>query len=78
MLGTLVYLLLRGGQIHERAAHATHERDAALSRYLGQSGGGPGNPSLDELERLAALHRQGSLSDAEFQSAKDRLLTSQR
>jgi hypothetical protein len=32
-------------------------------------------PSLaTELERLAALHRDGSLTDDEFQAAKSRLL----
>ena len=36
---------------------------------------GPASPSLVvELERLAALHRDGSLSDSEFEAAKRRLL----
>jgi hypothetical protein len=35
----------------------------------------PANPSLAaELERLAALHRDGALSDEEFATAKGRLL----
>lgn len=33
-----------------------------------------GTPEVDELERLARLHRSGDLSDAEFAAAKTRLL----
>ena len=59
MLGTLAYLIVRGGEIHERAALAARRASSS---------------SLDELERLAALHRQGSVSDEEFESAKRQLL----
>lgn len=38
-------------------------------------GGGSGGDSTAELERLAALHDSGKLSDEEFASAKARLLT---
>lgn len=31
-------------------------------------------PMLDELERLAALHERGALTDAEFEQAKAKLL----
>jgi hypothetical protein len=30
--------------------------------------------NADELERLAALHREGSLSDAQYEAAKERVL----
>jgi hypothetical protein len=75
MLGTLAYLLIRGGEMHERAALAAQRNHEALRRYLDETGVGRGSSSLDELERLSALHKQGSLSDDEFQTAKERLLT---
>jgi hypothetical protein len=78
MLGTLAYLLVRGGTIHERAAMSARHNDEAIRRYMREAGGGQGSSSLDELERLTALHRQGSLTDDEFQSAKQQLLSSQR
>jgi hypothetical protein len=62
MLGSLAYLLVRGGEMHERTAlaarRATHP--------------------LDELERLAALHERGKLTDEEFEAAKQRLLSPRR
>jgi hypothetical protein len=59
LLGSLVYLIFRGAEMHERAALAA------------RAGRGT---SVDELERLSALHRQGSLSDDEFERAKHHLL----
>lgn len=35
---------------------------------------GAGSPGIAELERLAALHAQGALTDAEFSAAKAKLL----
>ena len=35
---------------------------------------GEGDEQLDQLERLAALHQRGALSDAEFAAAKTKLL----
>ena len=62
MLGTLAYLLVRGGDMHERAALAAQRNAGSLG-------------SVGQLERLAALHRDGVLSDEEFESAKRRLLS---
>lgn len=39
-----------------------------------QPPGGDGEPLVDALERLGALHRAGSLSDSEFEVAKRRVL----
>jgi hypothetical protein len=77
MLGTLAYLFVRGGQIHERAAMAARHNDEAIRRHMREVGGGQGSSSLDELERLSSLHKQGSLTDDEFQAAKQRLLSPQ-
>ena len=35
-----------------------------------------GTPMLDQLDRLSALHEQGTLTDAEFSAAKAKLLGS--
>ena len=75
MLGCLLYLIVRGGGIHERALAMQHQNEDAVRTYIRQAAGTQGSGSLDELERLSALHKQGSLSDQEFQSAKDQLLT---
>lgn len=45
---------------------------AVTRRHLGSR---PARDSSKELERLAELHRNGSLDDEEFRSAKAKLLT---
>jgi hypothetical protein len=49
---------------------------ATITSYLLSTGNRDGkDPSLaDDLERLAALHSQGALTDAEFSLAKSKLL----
>ncbi len=81
LLGSLIYLLLRGGEMHERTELAARRlREAMTQDPAPDPSSGPrpatggASASIDELERLAALHRAGSLSDDEFQRAKDRLL----
>jgi hypothetical protein len=74
MIGCLAYLLIRGGGIHERAVIQARQQEDAFRSYIRQTAGTQGSASLDELERLSTLHKQGSLSDDEFQKAKDQLL----
>jgi hypothetical protein len=74
MLGCLIYLIARGGGIHDRALDAQRQQQDAFNAYVRQAAGTQGSASLDELERLSTLHKQGSLSDAEFEKAKAQLL----
>src|ERR1700761_2217698 len=74
MIGCLAYLLIRGGGIHERAVAQAAQQQDAFAKYIRQTAGTQSSASLDELERLSTLHKQGSLSDDEFQKAKDQLL----
>jgi len=48
-------------------SHHQHGGNAAVK-------GGPAPSVLDQLKQLAALHRQGALTDSEFSEAKARLL----
>jgi hypothetical protein len=74
MIGCLAYLLIRGGGIHERAVAQAAQQQDAFANYVRQTAGTQSSASLDELERLSTLHKQGSLTDDEFQKAKDSLL----
>jgi hypothetical protein len=74
MIGCLVYLIARGGGIHERALDAQRQQKDAFDEYVRQAAGTQGSASLNELERLSALHKQGALTDAEFEKAKAGLL----
>jgi hypothetical protein len=62
-LGMLVY----GFQIGDEAYRILHDA-------IRKGTSGTQDPFLDKLERLAALHRSGALSDSEFEKAKQRLL----
>ncbi len=70
-LGILVYLIARGGKMHERAAAQTQQQRQAFDSLIKESARtGP----ADELEKLVKLRDQGVLTDAEFAAQKERLL----
>ena len=72
-LGIFVYLIARGGKMHERAAKEAAEADAAMRKYV-QEAAGTSASTADELAKLASLRNQGVISDAEFESSKAKLL----
>ena len=52
MLGCLIYLIARGGGIHERNLETQRQQEDAFRTYVRQAAGTQGSASLDELERL--------------------------
>jgi ABC-type multidrug transport system fused ATPase/permease subunit len=75
-LGVLVYLIARGGKMHERAAHEAAQQQKAFDQYVRQAAGTPGASSADQLAKLADLKSQGVLTDAEFDAQKAKILAS--
>jgi hypothetical protein len=71
-LGVLVYLIARGHKMQEHAMQAAQQQDAAFKQYVQQAAGS--SSTADELARLADLKANGTLSDAEFEQAKAKLL----
>ena len=71
-LGVFVYLIARGGTMHERAMHRAAAAQKEFDAYIRKAAAG--SSSTSELETLADLHSKGVLSDGEFQQAKQRLL----
>jgi hypothetical protein len=63
-LGVLLYLILRGGKMHE------HQVGAVISA---PAGGLPPSPS-EELHRLAELRDRGVINDDEFTRLKERVI----
>ena len=43
-LGVLVYLIFRGGKMHERAAQQAAQQQKAFDQYVKQAAGTPGSP----------------------------------
>lgn len=74
LFGVLFYLIFRGGGMHERAVQQAQRQDRAFRDYVRGAAGGSSN--VAELERLAQLREQGTLSEEEFQREKQKLLAS--
>ena len=72
-LGVLIYLIVNGGKMQERAMKAQADAVAAQNAYIKEAAGS-GDSSADELAKLADLHKQGVLSDDEFAAQKAKLL----
>jgi ABC-type multidrug transport system fused ATPase/permease subunit len=75
-LGVFVYLIARGGKMHERAAAQAAEQQQAFDAYVKQAAGTPGTSTADQLSQLADLKSKGVITDAEFEAQKSKLLAS--
>jgi hypothetical protein len=73
-LGVFVYLIARGGKMHERAAEQAAAQQKAFNQYVQQTAGTPGASTADQLSKLADLKSQGVLTDAEFEAQKAKIL----
>jgi hypothetical protein len=75
-LGVFVYLIARGGKMHERAAEQAAQQQKAFDQYVKQAAASPGESSADQLHKLADLKSSGVLTDAEFEAQKAKILAS--
>ncbi|MGI9601531.1 MAG: SHOCT domain-containing protein [Acidimicrobiales bacterium] len=73
-LGIFLYLIVRGGQMGERAAANAQQSEEAFQSYIRQTAGSS-SPS-DQLASLADLHANGKIDDDEYAKAKARVLDS--
>jgi ABC-type multidrug transport system fused ATPase/permease subunit len=71
-LGIFVYLIARGGKMHERAEQAAQQQQEAFDKYVKETAGSGNN--VDQLAKLADLKQQGAITDAEFEAQKAKLL----
>jgi hypothetical protein len=71
-LGVFVYLIARGGSMHERDVRVAQAQSQALRSWMQEAGGGAS--TADELAKLADLWERGVISDDEFDRAKSKLL----
>ncbi len=76
LIGVLVYLIARGGTMHERAAQQAQRQDEAFRRYAQQTAStSPDSSSADQLAKLADLRDRGVIDADEFQREKAKILT---
>jgi hypothetical protein len=71
-LGILVYLIARGGSMHERAEARAARQEEDFQAYVQEAAGSSTN--VDQLAKLADLKASGALSEEEFQAQKAKLL----
>ena len=73
LLGVLIYLLVNGNSMQERAMQQAAAQ-AKMQRDYIQEVSGSGGGSADELAKLADLKDKGILTDEEFAAQKAKLL----
>jgi hypothetical protein len=73
LLGVLIYLIARGGKMHERQARAAQQQEQAFREYVQDAAGGTN--SADQLAKLAQLKDSGAITEEEFQAGKAKILS---
>ena len=73
LIGVLVYLIARGGEMHERAARQAHRQDEAFRSYV-QQAADSSTSSADQLAKLADLRDRQVISAEEFEREKAKIL----
>jgi Short C-terminal domain/Phospholipase_D-nuclease N-terminal len=71
-LGVLIYLIARGGKMHEHDVSDAQAADEQFKAYVRDAAG---SGSADELSKLADLRDRGVITEAEFQQGKAKILT---
>jgi Short C-terminal domain/Phospholipase_D-nuclease N-terminal len=72
LIGVLVYLIVRGDSMQERAARQAQQDDREVRRYI-QDAAGPPTPA-DQLTKLADLRDRGVITADEFEREKAKIL----
>ena len=73
-LGVFVYLIARGGSMHERAFEQARQQQEMFDQYVKQTAGNGQKSAADEIARLADLRSSGVISEDEFLQAKAKAL----
>jgi hypothetical protein len=72
LIGVLVYLIARGGKMHEHAVRQAQQQDQQFRAYV-QDAAGSQSPA-DQLAKLADLRDRGAISADEFAREKAKVL----
>jgi predicted PurR-regulated permease PerM len=72
LIGVLVYLIVRGGSMHERAVQQAQQQDQEARTYIREAAGT--QSSADQLTKLAELRDKGVISADEFEREKAKIL----
>jgi hypothetical protein len=77
LIGSLIYLIVRGGGMHERALQQAEAQQKAMNDYIRQTaaGSGGGGSAAEQIEKGHKLLEAGAISQAEFDALKAKALT---
>ncbi len=73
LVGVLVYLIARGGSMHERSVRQAQQADQQFREYVQSAAQSDGN-TADQLDKLASLRDRGVITAAEFDQQKAKIL----
>ena len=74
LIGVLVYLIVRGGSMHERAVQDANQQDKEFRQYVQQAAAGSPGTTADQLTKLADLRDRGVITSEEFDREKAKIL----
>jgi ABC-type multidrug transport system fused ATPase/permease subunit len=74
LIGVLVYLIARGGSMHERAVAQAQHQDQEFRQYVQQAAASSPASTADQLSKLADLRDRGVISAEEFEREKAKVL----
>ncbi len=72
LIGVLVYLIVRGDKMHERAVQQAQQQDSEARAYIQQAAGS--QSTADQLSKLADLRDRGVITADEFEREKAKVL----
>jgi ABC-type multidrug transport system fused ATPase/permease subunit len=73
LIGVLVYLIARGGKMHEHAQRDAQAQEQQFRQYVQEAAGSEN--TADQLSKLADLRDRGVITADEFASQKAKILT---
>ena len=74
LIGVLVYLIVRGGSMHERQVRQAQAEDQAARSYIQETAASSPASTADQLEKLANLRDRGVITAEEFDREKAKIL----
>ena len=74
LLGSLVYIIVRGGGMAERSARQAQAARAEFDSYIRSAAASTGTAPVDDLTRLNDLRASGTISADEFETLKSRVV----
>ena len=77
-VGVLVYLIVRGHRMNERALEAARARDAAMRAYIRDAAQSSRTDQTDDLARLTTLREHGVIDDAELERLRSKIMATAR